>query len=61
MNDPIDPIVRRRNTILGLALAGFALALMGGFAWTFVRGGLPKDPKVWKQMQETDQQRTQQP
>jgi hypothetical protein len=64
MNDPasdVDPEIRRRNLQLGLMLGGFALAIMAYFVVTFTRDGLPKDPKMWKQMQDKQQQRSDQP
>ena len=57
--NPIDAATRRRNLLLGLGLGGFVIAVMVGFIVVFSRQGLPKDPKVWKQMQDQQQRKDQ--
>lgn len=45
---------RRRAVRLGLILGGACLALTVTFFILFTRFGLPKDPKVWKRMQQRE-------
>jgi hypothetical protein len=59
--DPIDDATRRRNNLLGLALGGLVVAVIVAFMIAFSLKGLPKDPKVWKQMHDEQQQRNDQP
>jgi len=40
-----------RNLRLGLIIGGLCLAQVIGFIIIFSRTGLPKDPKVWKELQ----------
>ena len=54
--NPVDAATRRRNNLLGLGLGGLVIALVVVFIVVFSRKGLPKDPKVWKQMQDEQQQ-----
>lgn len=57
--NPIDAATRRRNQLLGLGLGGFVIVVMVGFIVVFNLKGLPKDPKVWKQMQDQQQKKDQ--
>jgi len=60
--NPVDASTRRRNVFMGLALGGLVIALMVAFIIAFSFKGLPKDPKMWKQIQdEQQQQRNDQP
>ena len=48
----VTPEQRRRNIVLGLALAGAAIAIVAVFMVQFTRHGLPKDPNVWKRLEQ---------
>jgi hypothetical protein len=50
--DPVDPRQRRQARRLGLIIGAGFLAVVVVFIMLFDINGLPKDPKVWKRMQE---------
>lgn len=50
VTDP-DAAVRRANTRLGLLLGALVVAVVFTFIVVFTRGGLPKDPGVWRRLQ----------
>lgn len=52
---------RRSATRLGLILGGGCLALTTTFFILFSNIGLPKDPKVWKRMQQRESAAAPQP
>ncbi len=51
---PTDPTPeqRRANVRMGLALGGLAIAVVIGMISVFATQGLPRDPKVWKEMEQ---------
>ena len=51
---------RRSATRLGLLLGGGCLALTVTFFILFSNFGLPKDPKIWKRMQQKESAATSQ-
>jgi hypothetical protein len=51
-NSELSAEQRRSATRLGLILGGACLALTVVFFILFSSFGLPKDPKVWKRMQQ---------
>lgn len=49
MNEPaLDPVIVRRNRILGLILAAVAVAITAIFMYQFTRRGLPQDVDVFR-------------
>jgi hypothetical protein len=52
---------QRRAVRLGLVLGGVSLALTAAFFILFSHFGLPKDPKVWKRMQQRESAAAPQP
>lgn len=44
--------VARRNLVLGLVLGAVVVGFIVLWMVAFTRGGLPKDPEVWKKLQE---------
>lgn len=56
-DDPVPAPVRRRNLILGLAIGAGCILTITVFILVFTARGLPKDPQVWKRMQQDEQVR----
>lgn len=48
----VDPALRRRNILLGLAVGGFALAILIIALIQFTTGGLPKGESAWTRSQQ---------
>lgn len=49
MNQPVvDPIIVRRNRILGLILGAVAMAITAIFMYQFTARGLPQDADVFR-------------
>lgn len=50
--------VERRNLKLGLIIGGLCLAQLVIFIILFSRYGLPKDPKIWAEIQARESQKS---
>lgn len=50
--------VERRNLKLGIIIGGLCLAQVVSFIIMFSSYGLPKDPKVWAEMQARESQKS---
>ncbi len=48
--------LERRNLTLGLLIGGLCLAQLAVFIILFTHYGLPKDPKIWAEMQAREAQ-----
>ncbi|HYE06423.1 MAG TPA: hypothetical protein VEL07_12990 [Planctomycetota bacterium] len=46
------PEQRRANVLMGLALGGLAIAVVVTMIAVFATQGLPRDPKVWKELEQ---------
>ena len=55
--EPLPTAQRRRNVVLGLAIGALCIAQIALFMILFKHNGLPKDPKIWRDMQARDAQR----
>lgn len=56
-DEPVPGPIRRRNIVLGLLIGAACILIITVLIIFFDRGGLPKDPQVWKRMQQDEQVR----